>query len=164
MSMFICRDCGDVHGEENIGYSNSYLCTIDGIGYSERVMGDCPTCGGELEEAYKCEVCEEYNTEDNSYKVLKWCTDSVLKIRNACVCTDCLKRKATPKMALKVGNYELNKEKIELNGFLADTFTTKEIEEILTKELMRKGTIITKAKEYCLNDMSSFAEWVVDEK
>jgi hypothetical protein len=161
--MLICEYCGEVVDEDIIGYSNSYLCTIDGIGYSERVRNGCPACNSKLVEAYECDICGEYRTKDDVYKAINWGIKTSSGYKRTCVCVECLNLKATPKMALALGNYEPNKDKVELNGFLADTFKPKEIEEILIKELIRKGTLNAKAREYCLGDMSAFADCVMDE-
>lgn len=152
MSMFICKDCSEVFGEENIGYSNSYLCTIDGVSYSERVIGDCPNCGGELVPAKQCKICEDWKDEE---------TDICNYSLRGNVCYQCLDKKSTRKMAITIGKEF--REKVEINGFLANIFTTNEIEAILSKELLQRGDASAKAKEYCSTDLNCLSEFVMDE-
>jgi hypothetical protein len=161
--MLICEYCGELVNEEDVGYSDSYLCTIDGVSYSEKVRGGCPNCGSELVEAYQCEICEQYKIDDDVYKATKWGVDTVSGFKPTCVCNSCLGSQTTLKMALALGGYEYNKKKLPINGFLADIFTPQEIENILKREALKKGTLLVKLQQYCLGDTEAFAECVVNE-
>lgn len=162
--MYICKDCKQVCDGDDICFTDSYLCTIDGISYSERVMCGCPHCDGELVEACQCEMCEEYYLSDEVYKTIYWGGNNPSGLKCTYVCDECMEQYATSKMALKIGECPSNISNIKLNGFLAKSFTPQQISEILTKELIKKGELDSKAKEYCLMDKSSFADWVVNEK
>lgn len=51
--MFKCTECGEV------------FCEPDSWAESHgEILGGCPNCGGHFEEAYKCEICGEWYTED----------------------------------------------------------------------------------------------------
>lgn len=150
--MLICEYCGEVWGEDSIGTSQSYLCTIGGRGFYETVMDDCPNCGGELIEAKKCEACEEWKNPEKDMR-----QGDTLKY----VCHDCLKKESTPKMAYIIG--EDFRENISVNGFIAQCFTPKEINDILKKELFKKGECSVKAKEYCLADTTCLADYIAEQ-
>lgn len=100
-----------------------------------------------------CPICErEYDEEDMMWSV----------------CDSCLFAAETYENALAWGNEE--KKEIEINGFLAYAFTSDQIEEVLREKLDEYGNITidrarkSYAEEYCYDDKSAFADWLVEQK
>lgn len=106
----------------------------------EPIMKTCPICGNEFNEEY---------------------------FENA-ACDSCLFKAATYENALSWGAEE--EYEIEINGFLAYSFTVKEVEEILQRELEEKGNVFVQsarnslAFDFCTDDKSAFADWLVEQK
>lgn len=80
----------------------------------------CPKCKGDYEEAAPCKICGELFVEDEL---------------NGGVCDECFdKYRYDLEMWLKIGENE--KQSAKINSFVYGFFTDKEIEEILTREIV----------------------------
>ena len=102
--MYKCLECGFVF-EEPLEWAGDNTLTEYG----------CPSCGfNDYEELVKCELCDNYHTEDEMVGE---------------VCEDCVSSLAPSEM-ITISNHI--KEEVELNLFLATVFSDEEIEEILT--------------------------------
>ena len=105
--MYKCKECGKVY--ESLEDAREEVETVE---YGDRTYNEryCVChCGGELEEVYKCKICGD--------------------ITESKICEKCL----TLEKCFEVG--EEHRQCLELNGFVANMFTTSEIEEILMREL-----------------------------
>lgn len=80
--MLICKNCGKVIREEDLGTHKDFMSFVGDAPYYETNADNC-FCGGEFEEAIKCDCCEEYCVDDDimlgwryNVKVCKDCIDS----------------------------------------------------------------------------------------
>ena len=149
---YICKSCGEVVDEDEL---NTVRCKVsDYAGGSYQTFTEC-TCGGDYEEAKQCAECGEYFAEDEM---------------SGEYCTECLKEHATVENAIESGNEAT--EKVSVNGFVAFVFSEEEINEILVGALEKKidsGTaganaIIDKARDFCFDDATWFAEWLEEKR
>ena len=105
--MYKCKECGKVY--ESLEDAREERESIE---YGDKTYYETNCychCGGELEEVYKCKICGEITESE--------------------ICEKCL----TLEKCFEVG--EEHRQCLELNGFVANMFTTSEIEEILMREL-----------------------------
>lgn len=109
----------------------------------------CPNAPEPPKHYKQCPVClKEYDEEDMDYAV----------------CDNCISKNATYENALAWGEKE--KYEIEINGFLAYSFTVKEVEEILLRELNQDRNVFIKsarnslAFDFCTDDQDAFADWL----
>ena len=140
--MLICNFCGEIF-ENYPTYKQTH-----GNSYAEEVANEhCPCCNhGDLVEAEKCPLCDEWAEKD--------------KMQNmGGVCDDCLDGYAIPEYAVEYGDY--NREEVCVNGFIKFVLTEKEINDVLFA-YMRKNTekFSKKASAYCLNDKQAFGEYI----
>lgn len=114
--MYKCTECGCEFEEPR--ERKSLLCVLDGVPYFE-TLSVCPECGGDCEEACQCDICGEYHFEDDLEDgICESCIDKYKYDVDACY-----------------GIGEGGKITVELNSFLAEMFTTDEIEAILYRHL-----------------------------
>jgi hypothetical protein len=150
--MFKCDSCGRTYSEDELPTFTEDYGYDTGIGWlacPQTFVESC-SCGGEFEEATMCEDCGNYFLSDEIYNAR---------------CEDCLSENMTLENALLVGAE--NKEKIEINGYLADEFTADQINEILKRELMEAQRVFPGSlnyKRYLQNDISYFADWLDKEQ
>lgn len=139
--MFACKDCGKIFEEWE----------IKTVGNSER----CPWClSDEIGDASLCEECEEWFDGDVLYGST-----------GKCWCRECLEKKATVEMAIKVGMDD-ECDPIKVSGFFSEFFSKDEIEKILmdkVKEICPEPFLKERAKKYCLVDEYWFADEFGDE-
>lgn len=148
--MYICDWCGNTvdelqQSEEDFGYDT-------GIGWrsaTQTVTNNECDCGGNFIEAKNCALCGEPYLGDKY------------------ICDYCLEINATFENAIKCG--EENKYKIELNDYLASSFSVSEIEEILTRELkdahdFMPTKIDEHASRYCLENSDALEGILLDEQ
>lgn len=148
--MYICDDCGTVLDEDELRTERSYIS--DYMGGCYETITTCP-CGGNIEEAERCERCGEYYKPED--------------LRDG-VCPDCLREEMTVDNAIKYGADGGAREEVSVNGFLARLFMSEKIDEILIREVERLISesdsnavhIINQAEEWCGEDLSYFADWL----
>lgn len=137
--MFKCMHCG--HEFEEIDrkhYDNS-------TGVWEEY---CPNCGSEdIEEAAQCEICGDWHAADYLH---------------CGVCEKCAELD-DPREAYAYGS--ARKSCVELNGFLAYSYSAQEIEAALWKDLMSSRPSLVKeyANKFITDDLGDFAEWYKEE-
>ena len=142
---FKCKDCGHVF---EAGQEHSWVERIGsywGVPCFQ-TSSDCPVCGGDYDESAECEICGEqafYN-------------DII-----AGVCTCCINKcRKDFEMCLRIS--EDDTVPVEINTLLYTLFEAKEIEDIL-KEHIRKKWKEVDCSEYIYNDISWFAERLLEE-
>ncbi|MCM1236789.1 MAG: hypothetical protein NC489_42475 [Ruminococcus flavefaciens] len=148
--MFICEDCGTVLHEDELRTERSYISDYAGGCYEN--ITTCP-CGGDIEEAERCEMCGEYYKSEDLHDG---------------VCIECLREEMTVDNAIKCGADGSARDEVSINGFFAWLFTAEKIDEILLREverLIKKSDsnavhIINQAEEWCGADLSYFADWL----
>lgn len=148
--MYICDDCGAALDEDELRTERSYISDYMGGCYEN--ITTCP-CGGNIEEAERCDECGEYYKPEDLYDG---------------VCIDCLREEMTVDNAIKCGADGGAREEVSVNGFLARLFTSEKIDEILIREVERLISesdsnaihIINQAEEWCGEDLSYFADWL----
>ena len=135
--MYKCMHCGHEFDEPHKDYDR-------GTGYTDC---ECPNCGSEdFEEVAECKLCGSYHVEDEmAHGVCKTCIGKMITLDRA---------------------YEYGAERktaVELNGLLAYAFSTTEIENILFSILRLEGYHGKQdAEDYCTDDITDFADWVVE--
>lgn len=136
----ICRQCGHVFDPNEVVYK--YYDTDTGTYDRE----ECPDCGSEdIEETERCVVCgNEHSPDSLEYGV----------------CDDCIKKAISQETAFKYGSDR--KVSVELNGYLAWAFDGR-IEDILKEHLQYLFDSKNLPSEYCTDDKSDFAWWMVNE-
>ena len=139
--MYKCLECGHIFDEPKSW--NESRGEFWGSSCSETLCG-CPHCEGGYEEAYLCEICEEYFLKSELH---------------GNVCDDCIKEYGTFENCYKIGAE--NTEKIKLNGLLLSFFSESEIEDILKKILLERNMV--DCSDYIENDKSWFGEELVKE-
>lgn len=150
MSKYVCDSCGNVVDEDDLPTYEEDFGFDTSVGWKSMKQSfvDSCSCGGNFVEGEKCYQCQEYFDPD--------------KLEGG-VCENCLEQEATFDNAIKLGDE--NQEEIAINGYLASSFTTTQIEEVLTKHLIEAQKITPakinkEAKDYCLDDKSCFGEWL----
>lgn len=138
--MYYCEECDII--TEGVDDRSSEVDIVHGSSV-EYTVGDilCEKCSGVLEEASKCELCENYC----SYKI----------------CDECINENLNLNTALKVGG--LNTETIEINGFTKYIIDDEELDKLISSYLVWKtdgnpdvaNEII---KEYLLEDKYYFED------
>lgn len=78
--MLICNNCGKLIDESDLATHKNYLSDYGDDCCYETIADKC-VCGGEFEEAEKCDCCEEYCLEKDM--LLGW-------RHNVQVCTGCV--------------------------------------------------------------------------
>ena len=79
------------------------------------------------------------------------------------VCDSCLDDSVDVDNALLIGDE--NKEKVEINGFLAQIFSETEIENLIKNKLNENKSFYRKETEnYCLDDKDYFGEMLANEQ
>lgn len=142
-----CLECGEIFEEYEIKKWEEYRGDCHGTPAYETMVG-CPHCGGDFEEAVRCELCGEEHLPDEL---------------NFGVCNNCIEeRRYDVDMCHKIG--ENDTEKIELNCFLASMFNAAEIELILFNALKEaQKTEKVDCYEFINQDKSWFAERLAEE-
>ena len=113
--MLKCMECGKPF-EEDEGIRKTGILSYYGETPVKEQYIVCPHCGGgTMEPARKCRVCGE------------WCAEEAL---NNGVCYVC-EESVTVKDCYEISKEKNEKEKVEINSFLAYAFSEKEIETIL---------------------------------
>ena len=100
--MLICEHCGEIYDEDDVGSH-----------YEEHgeLRGDGCRCGGELVEAVRCPICDEYIPEGEH------------------ICSKCYDDGMTVENAVKYGaEYPIQ---IAINGLVAELLSAQTINEIL---------------------------------
>lgn len=139
--MFICLDCGKVF--ENPKMEKEYRGEC--FGYpSYEAISYCPYCEGDYEEAEECERCENFfNCESIEQGLCDCCRAEILT-----------KYKRDAKAVYQKTKEE--KQKIEINSFLAYCFDENDIETILLKTLEEKEELDTMFGGIFKEDYSDF--------
>ena len=132
--MYRCEECGHLfeEGEQKIKVEEN----------GEKWQC-CPLCGGDFEEAETCEICGAAAEE-----------------LHGGVCDECIKEHSNFKTCVKIS--EKDKEEIKINSFLAEYFSTTDIERILYNRLVeieRKGRKID-CTEFIGGDKDWFGEQI----
>lgn len=78
--MLICNNCGRTIREEDLGSHRDFLSYVGEERYYETNADNC-SCGGEFEEAVKCNGCEEYCLDSDMTSGWKY---------NVRICKGCL--------------------------------------------------------------------------
>lgn len=148
---YMCLHCGEILEESDLGGFSSYFCDYGGSEVYEE-LSCCPSCNGtDFAEAEECEICGDWHIKEHGY-------DDVQMYDG--YCHECL-LKSTVEDCLKVAKGE-GKHMVEINAFLASSYTPAEIEEILA-DALRKNPIKA-IKEYVDGDPEWFAERLRKEK
>lgn len=126
--MFKCKDCGLTYEEMEDAKEESEIINYGDRTYTEHYY--VCRCGGGLEEVHKCKFC-----------------DNLVEEREE-VCESCL----TMEKCVEIG--EEHKQCLELNGFIASSFETSEIEEILLKVLKEAEEL----KKFGKSDFKEYLE------
>ena len=145
MSKYKCGKCGILLDDGDIQVRSSYLCEYGECAEYEDI-GVCHVCGcDELLEVEECRVCGEWHIAARGY-------DDVQMYDG--ICENCLSQ-ATVEECVKIAEVE-GKHMVEINAFLASSFTAAEIEEILVEVLKRspQGAVAS----YVNGDPEWFAE------
>lgn len=145
MSKYKCEKCGILLADGDIQVRSSYLCEYGECAEYEDISV-CPVCGcDELLEVEECVVCGEWHIKATGY-------DDVPMHDG--ICEECL-CKASVDECVEIAKEE-GKHMVEINAFLASSFTPSEIEDIL-KDALKKSP--KKAvTDYALGDTEWFAE------
>lgn len=115
--MYVCTKCGKLSEEQPT--RREYHREVPGDSY-ETFVDSCK-CGGEIEKAVKCAVCDDWYDADSL-------TEGV--------CRYCLHHELTPENVESfVGTFEIEKCTFEINAALEYIFTSDEVNEILMREL-----------------------------
>ena len=144
--MYKCSDCGRVLDDDELVTRKDYVSDYAGGTYEYRET--CP-CGGDVEEVYACEGCDDCYEEDELHEGF---------------CENCLVQCATLDNAIESGAGE--KDAVHINGFLTYLFSREQIEDILIKEIHAREAagegmeISEKARDYCLDDIDWFSGWL----
>lgn len=116
-TVFICEDCGKLYDEQPV--IKERHGELDG-NWCETLPDTC-ACGGNIEEAVHCAVCDD------------WCSTEELVEG---VCRYCLHHELTAENVKNfVGTFEIEKCTFEINAALEFIFTSDEVNEILMREL-----------------------------
>ncbi len=146
--MYICDNCGTLCDDDELPTYTDDFGYETGVGFRscpQTFIDDC-SCGGTFVEAKRCAICDEWCNPDDLY---------------GGVCESCLDNNVDADNALQLGDE--NKEKIEINGFLAQAFSESEIESILKSKLNNnKSFYHNDIKNYCLGDKDCFGEMLVE--
>jgi hypothetical protein len=146
--MMICNKCGELCDDDDLPTYTEDFGFDTGVGWKScpQTFVDNCSCGGDFVEATKCVICGEYFNGEEQYGK---------------VCSECLKDESIDAdNAFAIG--DKNKEKIEVNGFLASIFDENQINDIL-EQAYRKQNTFTKerqSKEYCLDDETYFVDFL----
>lgn len=117
--MYICTKCGALYTEEEVPLYEMRHTELEGR-YSETFIDDCP-CGGTIEEAKHCVICDDYYDEDS--------------LVNG-VCPYCLNHYKTAEVVEGyVNDYDIETCIFEVNGAFQYIFTSEEVNEILMQVL-----------------------------
>jgi hypothetical protein len=114
--MYVCLDCGKLYDEQpTIQERHGEL---DGNWYE--TLPDTCICGGNIEEAVQCKVCDDWYSEDDLVEgVCGYCLH-----RNLQACT----------VEEFIDTFEIEKCTFEINAALEHVFTSDEVNEILMRE------------------------------
>ncbi len=141
--MLVCTSCGVVRHEETLNtYEEIHGMTSMGNFLAEERCDYTCECGGDLVEAKKCPICNEWYAKREGY-----------------ICDECLDKGETVENALKLGDEEYSK--VAINGFVKFYFSEDEINEILieaAKSMCKPND--KKVAEYCERDIFYFKEWL----
>lgn len=145
--MYICDKCGKQVDE--LAMYTQYE-NLDGqrVPTMEYEIDDCH-CGGTYQEAKKCPICGEYYYNDEVYECCEKCFEENLTLENCLATGDTLN---------------------ELNFFLTDIFSYREIEEILINEFKKLNPYLQKqymrkfAEENSTESQDYFINTVVERK
>lgn len=147
--MLICDRCGQVIAEEDLDLTHDRDYVNNGVGREcvrdDEFYKECG-CGGDWVDATECKVCGEWFNDEHYRKV----------------CDDCLDENATFENAIKMGDEEYCQHEVKINGYLANEFSTDQIEAILERELVeaeKLGTALS-YREYLFNDKDAYADWL----
>jgi hypothetical protein len=129
---YICENCGEVFDEDDLvtisEHTEHFGCPCC---YEETDMSCC-YCGGNLVEATKCPVCDEYMSDDK--QICDDCYNSVL---------------ADEDKAIETARYvNQEKETVEINSFLWYHFSKDEIEEILWNSFLEEQNKLKSIQQY----------------
>ncbi len=114
--MYACSDCGRLYDEQPVRRERHG--ELDGD-WCEKFV-EC-TCGGAIEEAVKCKVCDDWHSEDELTEgVCRYCLHHELTAEN---------------VEVFVGTFEIEKCTFEINAALEHVFSSEEVNEILMREL-----------------------------
>lgn len=144
--MYICNNCGK-QVDDLPTYKEARATTMMQTFYEEMLDDECE-CGGTFEEGYprQCEICG-YDLSANEY----------------CVCDVCLAEEYTVHNALKIG--DLNREKIDINGFVAWHLSADQINHILEKWVTENVVNSTyDVIKFLDEDKSYFADFIVEQR
>ena len=142
--MYKCYDCGEVF--ESPDSHEEGRGEFWGVSCSETVS-DCPNCGGDYEEAFRCEKCGEYFFEDEMHGDM---------------CDGCIDAyKYNVDVCYEIGAEDT--EEIKINGFLVAMFDTAEIESILYNHLKNANKEID-CSPFIDDDRSWFADKILEKE
>lgn len=115
---YFCRDCHETFEEPDT--EREWVGDKEHGGYVE--YSECPNCGSEdIDDALMCPNCGEF------------CGELFGAFGKERMCEECIKEFATEENLIRYG-YE-DKQKIEINGYLAEMFSPDEIDRLLKTEL-----------------------------
>ena len=115
--MYVCSDCGRLYEDQPVVTERHG--ELDG-NWCETLPDTC-SCGGNIEEAVKCAVCDDWYAPDSL-------TEGV--------CRYCLHHELTAENVESfVGTFEIEKCTFETNAAREYVFTSDEVNEILMREL-----------------------------
>ncbi len=118
--MYVCPNCGRTI--ETLPKIKEIHDELDGNPW-EWVSDCCCKCGGYFEEAYQCQVCDDY-----------YCEDEI----NDGVCFACLERNLKPDSILNFIDKEPTfPERVNIKSIFLSVFTDSEINQILLNELKK---------------------------
>lgn len=146
MNYLICENCGYSASVDEIGTQESYLCTLEGHDYYERVTNTCPHCNGEFLDAVECKICGSLHRADED----GWFG----------YCEECLDKEANFDIATDIGRD--NKESVMVNGLITHMFSAEEIEAILLDYAKNHQDRERNGKTYCLDDTICFTDYLDD--
>lgn len=138
--MYKCYDCGHIFDEGEEKYI--------GDGWKEPIEAVCPVCKGNFVEAVRCNCCKgvflEEELEDG-------------------FCQECIDEKLNEYRFGKIQKLYLicsdEKEKVELNPFIAYMFSESQINELLLRELIESDKI---KKIDCFDFIKEDMDWFID--
>lgn len=124
--MLYCTNCKELISEDDLSTYKDAHGFNDGH-YEEYDI--CPNCGqAEFENAHKCEICGEYfYDEENDLSR---------------ICPNCVEENMNYETLFNATQKNGQKEKVEINIFLAELFTASEIEEILAEYLKQTNVML----------------------
>lgn len=116
--MLKCNSCGKEIYEDELDYTYERYPYGDTYVLKRLILNTCG-CGGEYEAAIMCDVCKEWNLEDDIFGY------------ENCVCKNCIEANFDLAMIKEISEAEGSRTAIKINSLLSYVYSQEEVENIL---------------------------------